>query len=176
MSLIKINANSGLGAGGKILQVQYVQLDAADTQSLTAHTPADVNSMTVNITPTATNSIILLQCQLFGEINNLGSTANTMFYYSRNGTEMKPSAVGARKVGVSGWVNNYGPNDAGSTPESTTVTYFDSAHNTTSQITYKLRIDCFYTATLYINRTVSDSNAADYERGISFISATEIAA
>ena len=88
---------------------------------------------------------------------------------------MKPTDVGSRKVGVSGFIENYNSGDAGSTPESTTCTYFDSAHNTTSQITYKLKIDCYYTGTLYINRTVSDTNQADYERGISFMSATEIA-
>tara|TARA_Y100000114_G_scaffold150037_1_gene165011 strand:+ start:469 stop:981 length:513 start_codon:yes stop_codon:yes gene_type:complete len=160
---------------GSILQVQYIQLDTADSQSLTANTPANINNFTVNITPLRANSIILLQSQFFGEFSSVSATANTMFYYSRNGTEMKPAAVGSRKVGVSGFIENYNSGDAGSTPESTTCTYFDSAHNTTSQIVYRLKIDCYYTGTLYINRTVSDTNQADYERGISFMSATEIA-
>ena len=52
--------------------------------------------------------------------------------------------------------------------------YFDTPAST-SQITYKCAIRTRVNDTLVINRTIGDADANYSERGISFISATEIA-
>ena len=54
------------------------------------------------------------------------------------------------------------------------MSYFDEP-NTTSAITYKLGFIGNTGMAIYINRCVADNNAGNYERGTSFISATEIA-
>ena len=70
--------------------------------------------------------------------------------------------------------------DTGSTPDSVDATYFDSTHNSTSALTYKLVFTSLYpqsgtAGALSVNRTGADTNSNEYERGVSFISATEIA-
>ena len=52
--------------------------------------------------------------------------------------------------------------------------YFDSP-NTTSSIAYKLGVNTNGTNNLFINRTVNDTDTSGYERGVSWISAMEIA-
>ena len=64
-------------------------------------------------------------------------------------------------------------NDATSTPEIATYSYFD-APNTTSQITYKVGVKNHYATNFSLNRTINDTDSTQHERGISFISATEI--
>jgi hypothetical protein len=64
--------------------------------------------------------------------------------------------------------------DNDSTPEIARYDYFDTPAST-AQITYKCGVQSDYTDTLYINKTVGDQDFTNRERGISFISATEIA-
>ena len=52
--------------------------------------------------------------------------------------------------------------------------YFD-APSSTSAIAYKLGINTHATNNVFINRTVTDTDSSGYERGVSWISATEIA-
>ena len=63
--------------------------------------------------------------------------------------------------------------DGTSTPETVYYSYFD-APSTTSQITYKVGVSVNANSTLNVNRTGNDTDNAQAERGISFISATEI--
>ena len=53
------------------------------------------------------------------------------------------------------------------------MAYFDTP-NTTSAITYKLGVIVNAAQQVYINRTVTETDAANYENGVSWISATEI--
>ena len=69
---------------------------------------------------------------------------------------------------------SYYADDASSTPDTAYYSYFDTP-NTTSQITYKIGVHCNVDTTIYVNRTVNDTDNDYFERGISFISATEIA-
>ena len=161
---------------GSILQVQYTQFTTTNTMSVSAHTEAIFTDLTVNITPFKANSIIKLHCVLYGEFSNSSYTANGMLYFLRNSTKLgHTESAGIRRTGISSPVDNYVAPNAASTPESGVLTYFDSAHNSTSQITYKLALDTYYAGTYYINRTVTDTNSNEYERGVSIISATEIA-
>ena len=173
MSIIKVNNRSG--AGGKILQVKYTQLITADTVGTTANQDTIITGMEVNITPIFANSVIKVESVLMGEHSNVGCSANGMFFFYRDSTLLKPDAAGSRRIGIASYNDCYAGSDSGSTPDSTNVIYFDNTHNTTSQITYKLGLNTLYTGTYYLNRTVSDTDTNEYERGMSFISATEIA-
>ena len=161
---------------GKILQVKYTQYDSSNTQSISANTDTAITNLSVNITPTATNSIIKLESFLFCEYGQANWMANTTFFFLRDSTKLSAAADGSRRVGISFPASGYHTSDAGSTPDSGATVYFDSTHNTTSQITYHLAMSSLYANTLYVNRTVSDSNSNEHERGVSFISATEISA
>ena len=81
------------------------------------------------------------------------------------------TTFGIAKAGTS----YYAGADDSTTPNYCTWSYFDLP-NTTSQITYKVGFRCQNTNTLYTNRTITDTNqATGVERGMCFISATEIA-
>mgnify|MGYP006217486349 FL=1 len=66
--------------------------------------------------------------------------------------------------------------NSSSTPENAHYTYFDTP-STTSQITYKVAVIQGSGAEYdwYTNRTAGDADNEQYERGVSFISVTEIA-
>ena len=160
---------------GKILQVQYTQYASANTQPISADTDTAITNLSVNITPTATNSIIKLESFLFCEYGQVNWTANSTFFFLRDSTKLAADSAGSRRLGISFPSTGYHTSDAGTTPDSGATVYFDNTHNTTSQITYHLAISCYYANTLYVNRTVTDADNSLSERGVSFISATEIA-
>tara|TARA_B100000900_G_C20212610_1_gene566484 strand:- start:88 stop:639 length:552 start_codon:yes stop_codon:yes gene_type:complete len=168
---------------GSVLQVQYTQLDTPfQVTGIGGGTEIFVTGMSVVITPTRANSIIRLESVLFQEYNQSSYTANSMFYFTRNdSTKLYAPVAGSRRSGVSAPNEQWGQStDVGSTPDSMDATYFDSTHNSTSALTYKLVFTSLYpqsgtAGVLSVNRTGADTNSNEYERGVSFISATEIA-
>lgn len=180
MALSKITnggvAASGIPSGG-IIQVQRTQFTGTNDISLTAVTNETLTDLTVNITPTSTSSIIKLDAQVFGEFfSDLTNAWNHIFFFYRDTTKLGQAAAGNRLVGVSMITQSYSDsgNNADTTPESGTFTFFDSPAST-SQITYKVGVITRTNCTLYLNRTEDDTDQNYNERGISFISATEIA-
>lgn len=164
-------------AGG-IIQIQYSQLTTETTsQAFSASTPAVVNNFpTVNITPNATSSKIKIDVSMMFEFGNSGSQHNHIFFLYRDSTRIGYTGTATSTwYGIAMATNTYTEtgNEA-STPNQLHLHFFDEP-NTTSQVTYKLGFLNNAAQTLYINRTVSANNAANYERGISFISAMEIA-
>tara|TARA_B100000035_G_scaffold102844_1_gene87270 strand:+ start:3607 stop:4143 length:537 start_codon:yes stop_codon:yes gene_type:complete len=167
----------------QILQVKYTQLDTPfQVTGIGGGTEIFVTGMSVVITPTKANSIIRLESVLFQEYNQASYTANTMFYFTRNDTtKLYAPVAGNRRSGVAAPNDQWAQTaDTGSTPDSMSATYFDSTHNSTSALTYKLVFTSLYpqsgtAGTLSVNRTGADTNSNEYERGVSFISATEIA-
>lgn len=168
-------ASSGLPSGS-IIQVQRTQFTGTNTASLTADTSTPLSDLTVNITPISTSSVIHLQAHIFCEFGNdtTGSVWDHVFFFYRDTTKLGHSSSGNRNVGVSMATRTFITSDDGSTPEIARYDYFDTPAST-SQITYKCGVQTDYTDTLFINRTVDDSDATNRERGISFISVTEIA-
>ena len=179
MALSKITnggvAASGIPSGG-IIQVQKTQFISTNSVSLTASTSAVLSDLTVNITPISTSSIIHLQAHIFCEFGNdfNASTWDHVYFFYRDTTKLSHAAAASRNVGVSMATRTVTTSDDDSTPEIARFDYFDTPAST-SQITYKCGVQGNYTDTLYINRTVGDVDAIYAERGISFISATEIA-
>ena len=174
-STIEVPSGHVLQAPGHVIQVQYTQYTGTFTQSYTADTDAVIgaSALSVNITPTSTSSIIKLDTHIFHEFSAVNTQDNHVWFFYRDSTALKAPAAGSRPCGISmSSINN--ATDAGSTPEIVNYTYFDTP-STTSQITYKIGLLTRFSGTLYVNRTVTDNDNNSHERGISFISATEIA-
>ena len=167
-------AASGIPSGG-IIQVQHTQFTGTNTITLSSGTDTPLTDLTVNITPTSTTSIIHLQAHIFCEhgeddTNNY----NHVFFFYRDTTKLGQAAAGTRNVGVSMATRVGYVEDDAATPEITRYDYFDTP-SSTSQITYKCGLRTRVGQDFAINRTISDIDANYNERGISFISATEIA-
>lgn len=167
-------AASGIPSGG-IIQVQHTQFTGTNTITLSSGTDTPLTDLTVNITPTSTTSIIHLQAHIFCEhgeddTNNY----NHVFFFYRDTTKLGQAAAGTRNVGVSMATRVGYVEDDAATPEITRYDYFDTP-SSTSQITYKCGLRTRVGQVFAINRTISDIDANYNERGISFISATEIA-
>lgn len=170
----KTSGNKVLMPQGGIIQVQYTQFTGTNSVSITANTNTVITDLTVNITPASTSSVIHLQAHIFSEFANDASSYNNTLFFFRDTTKLAHSAAGSRNVGISSLTRTYDQPDDQSTPLIGRYDYFDSP-STTSQITYKCGVVSAFTDTLFINRTVGDTDDTAYERGISFISATEIA-
>ena len=160
-------------AGG-IIQMQYDQYTGTHTQSLSVQTQTVVSNLSVNITPTSTNSIIKVEGNLFFELSSNESEYNHMLFFYRDSTALVAPNAGSRTAGITQAGQAFYSNDSNTTPQAGYYSYFD-APATTSQITYKVGIIAGVACTAYINRTVHDGNDYSKERGISFISVTEIA-
>jgi len=175
MALTKIRAG-GYAAGG-IIQVQYTQYTSTTNTACADDTNQELSHLSVNITPTSTNSIIKLEAQVVGEWSVATSTYNSTWFFNRDSTRLGHATAGNRNVGIlMGSMINVTGGDVDTTPEAAIYSYMDTP-STTSQITYTVatRQAAGSSATWYTNRTVSDTDFNSRERGISFIRATEIA-
>ena len=167
---------SGATAGfGKVGQVQSTFYNTPTSQSVGGNTDTSITGINVAITPSSTSSKILLFARFFGE----GTSTNywNVMYFFRRGTTKIGAGVasGNRLVGSTTHTLNYFDSDKDSTPDPMAPLFHLDSPATTSEITYHLGInasDADYT--LYINRTVSDSNTAARERGSCEITAMEI--
>lgn len=166
-----------LPPAGGIIQTQYAQYTSTTTVSIASATDVAIDHLAVNITPIATNSIIRLDAMVNGEWSTQSASYNSVWFFYRGSTKLSGPAAGNRDVGVlMGTAITIESANAGSTPEQAYYSYFDTP-STTSQVTYKVgvRQGVGSTLTWYHNRTLYDSDGVQYERGTSFISATEIA-
>ena len=162
-----------------VLQVKYSQIDTTVASiSVSANTDTVVTQLTVNITPKSTSSIIRLDTHIFHEWSNLAdgtavaAPAESAWFFYRDTTKLAAPSASNRQSGISISRVSY-QGDAGSTPEIATYSYFDTP-STTSQITYKVGVRNHYAVNFSLNRTISDTDTTQFERGMSFISATEI--
>ena len=171
-----INLASGATAGfGKVGQVQSTFYNTPTSQSVGGNTDVSITGINVAITPSSTSSKILLFARFFGE----GTSSNywdVMYFFRRGTTKIGSAATaGNRNVGATTHTLNYYDSDKGSTPDPMAPLFHLDSPATTSEITYHLGInarDASYT--LYINRTVTDSDTSSYERGSCEITAMEI--
>ncbi len=157
---------------GKILQVKYTQYDTRSSQSIPATTVTALDNMSVTITPSSTNSKILLLAQWNGEFSVTAAPYNSMLSFLRNSTYIG-AEVTSRNYGIMPPVISYDAAEAGSTMESGSWRYLDSPA-TTSSITYHGAVNIYTALTMYHNRTVVDGNSTSYEQGVSSIMAMEI--
>jgi len=169
-------AKFGSGISGGILQVQYTQISATSQIACASNTDTEISVLSVNITPTSTNSIIKIEAMVNGEWSNQGAIYNTAWFFYRDSTKLAAPVAGSRNSGIlMGTSLTYEANDASSTPEHAVYSYFDTP-STTSQITYKVGLRQSENSSLdwHLNKCVTDSDIKDQERGISMICVTEI--
>ena len=177
MSTLRVDSIRGQTADGThryVVQVKHFQLTTSQTETISSsNTDQAISNFTVNITPTRANSLIKLEAQIFLETAN--APHNTVFFFFRDSTKLAHSgSAGSRRVGIVVPTIGYYDNETSSTAEMAHLGYFDSP-NTTSQVAYKLGVNTNGTSDLFINRTKDDTDNASYERGVSWISAMEIA-
>ena len=171
-------SGSALTGVGKILQVVTQQYATATTVSLTAGTHVDVG-FSVTITPTTSNSVMLVAYSLMGEVS---SPWDSMAAFSRtiSGTRtvVLPTGFGSRNEGIITMGDSHGSADDGSTPGVYSLPLFPDTGRpaNTNPITYTPTVMHPSSATYSINRDLTDTDNASYERGISWITVMEVAA
>jgi|21_taG_2_1085346.scaffolds.fasta_scaffold40442_2 hypothetical protein len=157
------------GVGGKILQV--VQVEKTDTWTSATNSFVDVTGMSLSITPSATSSKILILGHI--EIQG-GDGVTSQTKLIRDSTDINiGDAASSRTRATWNSSNQSGDIDGGN---SLAVCFLDSP-NSTSSLTYKISAKNNGTGgTIYLNRTISDSDAATRGRFASVLIAQEISA
>ena len=159
---------------GSILQVQSTFYNTPFTQAITANTTTAVNNLSVNITPSSTSSKIMLFARFMGEYGEVQGHDVT-FFILRGSTKINVGvSEGVRTTGTSANFMGFYDADAGSTPDGTQMVTLDASHNSTSQLTYHIGLQTRNADTMYVNRTVGDTNGTATERLSSEIIAMEI--
>lgn len=181
MSKLYVNELAPKTAGNKIImpqggiiQVQYTQFTGANSFDTTSNTWHTFSDLTVNITPTATNSKIMVQMFIGGWEHDADDHAVGFCFY-RDSTRLAASAAGSRNNMVGMGATNYYGDDNLSTPAVAWLTYFDEP-STTSQVTYKGAVHTLNLGGEFaLNSTIQDTDASGHERTVSSITVTEIA-
>tara|TARA_R100000951_G_scaffold116711_3_gene130016 strand:- start:7293 stop:7844 length:552 start_codon:yes stop_codon:yes gene_type:complete len=171
----KTSGNKIMMPQGGIIQVQYTQFTGATYFNTTANTWHDFSDLTVNITPTSTNSKIMVQMFIGGWEHNNDNDHVVRFGFYRDSTLLVAPAAGSRWTAVGMGATNFDQGDRLSTPAVAWITYFDEP-SSTSQITYKGAVNAGSTSGIIsLNRTMQDTDAAGHERTVSSVTVTEIA-
>ena len=152
---------------GKVLQIQEARkIDTFSTT--TSASQVDITGLSVDITPSATDSKILV----FGQLNSGTTTGDGVYRLVRDSTSLgQGTDNGASPIsGLTGLGQHRNTNELATG----SFVYLDTAISTTSQVTYKIGIFKRGTVALYINRTTSEGG--ENERVSSSITAIEIGA
>ena len=161
-------------AGG-IIQVQYTQFTGTSLTATSANTWLAIPDININITPTATNSKIMVQMFIGAWEHSNDNDHVVRFGFYRDSTLLVAPAAGSRWTAVGMGATNFDQGDRLSTPAVAWITYFDTP-SSTSQITYKGAVNAGSTSGNFaLNRTIQDTDAAGHERTVSSIVVTEIA-
>ena len=162
-SIGNVTALPGAIATGKVLQV--VSAIKTDTQTVDSADFTDISGLTVDITPAATSSKILVLGHITTASGNHGHTRCV-----RGSTVIGAGVAAGSRGAVSGYANSNG-NSANVQP----FVFLDSP-NTTSSTTYHFELESNNSSASYINRTPNDTDAIYGSRGSSTITVMEIGA
>jgi len=171
-------------ATGKILQTVSVSDSVRGTTGSVSMSSANTyydTPFAVTITPSSTSSKILLMGHIMGEFSAEDYVHMWRIKRAISGgstTNIQAPAAGSRPVGISVPPAGIYVTNVDSTPSVFNWSGLIDAPSTTSAITYTVQVNSTQTnsVTFYYNRSVNDSDAIDYERGLSWITAQEIAA
>ena len=165
---------TNLPGGGKILQVVATEITA--TVTMTSSSYIDLTGMTVDITPTAASSKILVSVTGSASCSH-GDNAKfklVRLVNSASATDVHVGdAAGSRTRAFYGW------GETTSTHSDTVSTQFlDSpSYSLTDELTYKVQWTGYAVSRVNTwNRTSTDTDNANFYRGASSIIAWEIAA
>ena len=170
--------------GGKILQTVTVSDSVRGTSgsvSLSSAGTYYATPFTVTITPSATSSKILLMGHVFGEFSIDDYLFMWMIERAISGgatTDILAPAAGNRARGISIPPAGFYVSENSSTPTVMNFSGLVDSPNTTSAVTYTFQVTSTQSnsQTFYYNRAALDRDIVDDERGLSWITAQEIAA
>ena len=154
------------GSSGGVIQVKSAtKTDGNFNTSSSTYT--DVTGLSVTITPTRSDSKILI----FANIHGVGdSSTQAYFRFMRDSTPICiGDAAGNRVQATLGSMYYNQQNDT----KSCSQNFLDSP-STTSAVTYKIQARTQGNGTLYVNRSVDDTNTAVAGRFTSTITVMEI--
>ena len=132
--------------GGKVLQV--VSAIKTSVQTVSSADFTDISGLSVDITPAATSSKILVLAHITLSSGNHGHTRCV-----RESTVIGAGVAASSRGAVSGYANSDG-NSANVQP----FVFLDSP-STTSEITYKFQLESNNSAASYINQTTNEISA-----------------
>ena len=159
----------GDAGGGKILQVVHTSVTAA-TFSTSSTSAVDITGMTLDITPAATSSKVLLTAVVNFDMS--ATTGFAGFTALRDGSAVDNGigdAAGSR-IRCAAWGSSY----SNQATVGRTIMFLDSP-SSTSAVTYKLQVD-IDANTFYLNRSTTDTDNTSFGRTISTITAMEVGA
>jgi len=158
-----------IGGGGKINQV--VQTVNSTISQMSSSSFADVSGMSVAITPSASDSKVLITVSLYA-----GQNTNSVAFFKllRGSTVIGSASDAGDRVGCNFSFGVDG-GDGHSQVHSNSYSYLDSP-STTSATTYKIQGASYNNATLTFNRTPNDADHTTSARCTSVITAMEVLA
>ena len=148
---------SGTGIGGGIIQVKSVT--KSDEFSTTSTSLVDVTGLSVTITPSRSDSKILIMATV-----NVGVDNDNFMYGQllRGSTHIfRGDAVGSRPRRSFMYYNGTGSSNEGMN-STRTITHMDEPA-TTSATTYKIQIQCATAGEAHVNRSERDLDNAAYD-------------
>ena len=154
------------GSSGGIIQVNSVtKTDGDFSTASTSYT--DVTGLSVAITPTRSDSKILI----FANLHGVGdSSTQAYFRFMRDSTAIcVGTSVGSRVAATMGSMYTDQSNDTNSCSQN----FLDSPA-TTSEVTYKIQCRTQGAGTIYVNRSTTDANDATSGRFTSSLTVMEV--
>ena len=145
------------GSSGGIIQVKsVVKTDLFNTASSSF---TDITGLSVSITPTRSDSKILVLCSV-----NLNSNKENFAYLKliRDSTAIFVGDAAGTRARVSGMYYVGGGSLNEGICETVSITHMD-APSTTSTTTYKIQVQAYSGGAVYVNRTHRDTNGDGYD-------------
>ena len=154
------------GSSGGVIQVKSATKTDGDFNT-SSSSYVDVTGLSVSITPTRSDSKILI----FATIHGIGdSSTQAYFRFMRDSTAIcVGTSVGSRVAATMGSMYEDQTNDTNSCSQQ----FLDSP-STTSSVTYKIQARTQGDGTLYLNRSSGDANDATSGRFTSTLTVMEV--
>ena len=154
------------GSSGGIVQVKSVTKTDGDFNT-NSSSYTDVTGLSVSITPTRSDSKILI----FANLHGVGdSSTQAYFRFMRDSTAIcVGTSVGSRVAATLGSMYEDQTNDTNSCSQ-----HFLDSPSTTSAVTYKIQARTQGDGTLYLNRSAGDANDATSGRFTSTLTVMEV--
>ena len=161
------SGSSWLALGGKLGQV--VSASKTDTFTTASTSYVDVTGLSVSITPSSATSKVLVFAVL-SATGDVGATFGSM-QLVRDAVAINVGDTAGSRISNSATINLNDVVGIGSV-----ISTFLDSPNTTSATTYKIQVRSNVAGTMFVNRSETDGNAADYPRSSSTITVMEILA
>ena len=181
-SIIPTTGAPTSGGGGIVQVVQNSDTTTTGILDLgSGNAFASIPNLNVTITPKSASSKILLSFQAWGEGDEQDHKYQLRVQRAISGgatTNITAPAAGSRISTMTMVAVGYNGSDQNSTPAIGAVSNYLDSPSTTSAITYTVQIRSHESGSSEwnYNRTNADSDGADFERGISWITVMEVSA